>query len=234
MFAGSYQLPIGEQGKKLALYAVKSDSDIAAVNSLNVLGKGEILGGRLIWPLVQEPKEIHSFVLGMDYKDFDEEIVTPAGTLFTPIDYLVWSGKYNLLKRNENSTDLVSAGVNFGIRGVFNENEEFDNKNSRADSNFAYLDIEWKRDYRLPAGWGVTHQLRAQHSGAVLVSNERLSAGGVNSVRGYFESQLQGDSGVIANLGVTSPNLFDATEWLKPQDTVFLRPCADLQARQWN
>lgn len=47
--------------------------------------------------------------------------------------------------------------------------------------------------------------LRGQLADSPLISNEQFSAGGVESVRGYLESERQGDNAVQLNLELRSP-----------------------------
>lgn len=47
--------------------------------------------------------------------------------------------------------------------------------------------------------------LRGQLADSPLISNEQFSAGGVDSVRGYLESERQGDNAVQLNLELRSP-----------------------------
>lgn len=208
VFAGSYLMPIGESGAKLAAYGVLSDSELAAVSDINVIGEGTILGFRWIQPISQSFGAVHSISAGLDYKDFDEELVFLGGeNRETPISYTSFSAQYNFFHRDESVTDTLSTGISFGTR-LLNEAEEFNEKKSQADASFALWKIDWKRAYELPKDWQLSHRLRGQISESPLVSNEQMSAGGVSSVRGYFESQVQGDSGVIANLELKTPQLF--------------------------
>ena len=66
----SYVIPT-QSGLVWALYAVRSDSNIAAVGDLDVIGDGSIYGLRLIDPLPSSnPSFYHNFTAGIDYKDF--------------------------------------------------------------------------------------------------------------------------------------------------------------------
>jgi len=59
-----------------ALYAVHSDSNVAAVGTLAVIGKGNIYGIRMIQPLPTESRDFtHTFTAGIDYKDFGQVVL---------------------------------------------------------------------------------------------------------------------------------------------------------------
>ena len=48
-----------------------------------------------------------------------------------------------------------------------------------------------------------------------LISNEQFSAGGMDSVRGYYESQVLGDNALFASLQLQTGNLITGVDWLK-------------------
>ncbi len=98
VFALSYTVPL-DSGNYLALYGVKSDSDVAAVGTLNVVGNGEIVGARYIVPLRGREEFFHSATLGVDYKSVDQTVALIDGGGFdTPITYmpftLGWDGTW--------------------------------------------------------------------------------------------------------------------------------------------
>src|SRR5262249_19594759 len=51
VFSGTYVMPLEPNGLALAMYGVYSNSDVAAVASTDVIGKGTIIGARAILPL---------------------------------------------------------------------------------------------------------------------------------------------------------------------------------------
>ena len=215
VIAGSYSLPLGMDGSKLSFIAVDSDSEIASLDGINVLGDGSIFTVRYTHPFVLEPNALHSIFIGVDYKDFIETLDVGAGeTAETPIDYLSWSGGYNMYSRDGAVKDNLSLNFVLGVRGVANAEDEFGNKNNQALPNFLLWKLDWRRGYQIYEGWELSHQIRAQLSDSALVSNEKFGAGGVGTVRGYFESQIQGDYGGVFNLELQTPSLSQNINWL--------------------
>ena len=207
VFSANYSLPLDNEGDKLALYTVLSDSEIATVGDVNVIGKGTIIGLRYINPFVQTARAVHSISLGVDYKDFKENLELLDGTTERrPITYSSWSALYNLFNRGEKVITEFNAGLTFGIRGLENSDDEFDTKRSLGVPNFALLDLGLKQTWQLPGDWKFRYRLRGQLSDSPLVSNEQYSAGGVGSVRGYYEAQVQGDYGAIGNIELETPD----------------------------
>ncbi|WP_159931133.1 ShlB/FhaC/HecB family hemolysin secretion/activation protein [Oceanicoccus sp. KOV_DT_Chl] len=216
VIAASYSLPMNELGAKLSFIAIDSDSEVASLDGINVLGDGSIFTLRYSHPFVLQPTALHSFSIAIDYKDFIETIDTGTGsTLETPIDYLSWSGGYDMFTRDDFIKDILSLNFVLGIRGVVNSEEEFGEKRSQALSNFLLWKFDWQRSYLFTDGWEVSHQIRAQLADSALVSNEQFGAGGINTVRGYYESQIQGDYGAVFNLELKTPDLLQESTWFE-------------------
>lgn len=211
VLAATYVMPWGDSGNRLAFYAIRSDSDVATLGDINVIGDGAIYGARFVMPLPSTPGYIHSLGMGVDYKDYDEIIrLDTTNSIQTPIDYAVWSFQYNATQYRPAAQLQWGLGVNFGLRGVGNSDEEFVDKRNRAEANFSYLRGSLVRTDFLPADWQLISSLRVQVSDSPLINNEQFSAGGKHSVRGYYESQALGDNGAIAGLELRTPKLVDA------------------------
>lgn len=207
VLAGSYTFPFGDAGSKIALYAVFSDSDIATVSDVNVIGDGEIYGLRYVNPFHQSSSSVQSISLGFDYKDFQEDLLLiDDSSQQTPITYTSWSALYNLFHKADGVTTEFSAGVTIGIRDLFSDDEEFNDKRSEANNNFFLMNLDYEQTYLLSARWKFRYRVRGQLADSPLVSNEQFSAGGVNTVHGYYEAQIQGDYGFIENIEIETPD----------------------------
>lgn len=222
VLAGSYLAPVGDSGAKLASYLISSKSDIVTVNDIRVVGDGEIFGTRWVKPILQSRKAMHSVSIGGDYKNFDEVTYT-AGleTAVTPIEYLTLTAQYNLFSRGRYHSDSLSLTMVLGSRVVVNDVDEFNNKAFAADSSFSIAKFHWKHNFYLPLGLTVVQTFSGQISEAPLVSNEQFSAGGVSSVRGYYESQLNGDYGIMGGWELQSPDFLTSQDWINELNTYF-------------
>jgi hemolysin activation/secretion protein len=211
VFAINYSVPL-DSGNYLAFYAVKSDSDVAAVGTLNVIGNGEIAGARYIVPLRGREGFFHTATLGVDYKSVDQEVALIDGGGFeTPITYLPfivgWDGTW-LGQGVAGQTAISKFGVafNFNFRGSVDDEQEFADKRFEGRSSYAYLrgvfshEESWASDTQLVlrGGW--------QLASRPLVSNEQFIIGGVNTVRGYLEAAALGDDGIHLTLEARTPN----------------------------
>lgn len=220
VLAGTYMLPLGNDGDKLVLYGIlsKSNSEVASAGALSVLGEGTIVGTRFVKPLEGTNDYFHSLSFGADYKDFKEGVVlSGADTLNTPISYMPFALRYDATVREENAITTFGVGANFGLRGLVGRQNEFENKRIFSRSNFFYLSGNYSRRQSLPHKFELRGRLGWQLANSPLISTEQFGAGGAESVRGYFESQALGDDGVSASLELHSPFL-GRKSWTSLQD----------------
>jgi hemolysin activation/secretion protein len=207
VLSGTYVMPLGTRGDMLALYAVRSRSNVAALGNLSVLGSGNIYGVREIMPLPSRANLFHSFSLGADYKDFQENLVLQgADSLKTPISYLSFVLGYSATLQNASSQTQANINVNFAPRGLGNTTQEFDNKRYKAQPNYVYLKADVTHTRKLFDDYSLITKLGGQLSDMPLVSNEQYGAGGAESVRGYLESEALGDNAVLGSLEVHTPS----------------------------
>lgn len=207
VFSATYTLPVGDADSVLALYALHSRSDVAAVGALNVIGNGTILGARHILPLPGSPGFFHSLTLGVDRKDFAEDVVLlGADTLSTPITYSPFVVQYAATDFDERQLLQFDAGLNFAVRGwLGNDDQEFGNKRFKASASYAFarLGMAWTRSL---AAWANVHaRVEGQATGSPLISNEQFAVGGVETVRAYRESEALGDDGARVTAELRMP-----------------------------
>jgi len=210
VWAGTYSMPIPSTDAKLALYGVRSSSDaaIASAGALNVIGIGEIYGLRLIKPLPGLEHYFHSMIAGVDYKSFTENLnLVGNPTINTPIDYIPFSLQYNSSYRGKESLASFNLGSNFAVRGLGNEPGEFENKRADSRPNYFYLTSGVNFEQDLPEDFQFAGRLTAQVADTPLINNEQFSLGGMQSVRGYFETLALSDSGFTGTLEFRSPRL---------------------------
>lgn len=213
VFSASYTWPLAS-GNYLAFYAVKSDSDVAAVGTLNVRGNGVIAGARYILPLRSKTEGFfHTATLGADYKDFSQSVALVNGGGFDrPITYLPftlgWDGTW-LGRSDSGRGRTTKAGVsfNFQMRGLVADEEEFFLKRFKGRPDYSYLRGSFSHEETWPEGWGASLKGSWQVAAQPLISNEQFAIGGVDTVRGYLESAALGENGLALSLEARTPNL---------------------------
>lgn len=206
VFSANYTLPLAS-GNYLALYGVHSDSDVAVLDTFNVVGNGDILGVRYIVPLRGRGQLSHTATLGVDYKDFDQTVkLTGGGDFNTPIRYmpftLGWDGNW----LDEGRNTKLGLAFNFHVRGLVADEADFANKRYKGRPNYAYLRGNFSHTGTWPQGWGVTGRAGLQIAAQPLIANEQFAIGGVDTVRGYLESTALGDDGATLGLEAFTPN----------------------------
>lgn len=209
VFTGTYVFQPGGGRNVLALYGVRSNSDVAAAGSITVVGKGSIAGARYIVPLASRMDLNHSFTLGMDYKSFTDALtLIGADTLTTPISYVPNVVQYSASRNDASGVTQGSASASFALRGLFgNRDQEFANRRFDARSNYLFWRAEISREQVLPRRASVYARVSGQSSTQPLISTEQFFAGGVDSVRGYLEAEALGDDALAARIEGRSPSL---------------------------
>lgn len=195
-------------GDILAFYGLKSDSDVAAVGTLNVVGRGVILGTRYIRPLPGSDKHFHSASFGIDYKDFDQSVnLIGSGGFNTPIKYLPLTIGWDSTWLGEKATTRAGVAFNFHLQGLVGSEQEFADKRFKGKPAYAYLRGNYSQERTLGNRYSWAVRSTWQLAGQALISNEQFAIGGVDTVRGYLESAALGESGLSLSVEGKSPNL---------------------------
>lgn len=226
--SGSYTLPAPwRTADRMVLYGVWSDSETtfsSSGDSFNTLGKGSIIGSRYIASLPFYGSWGHSAALGVDYKNFSENTALSGaadGGSATPVEYVPLSVGYNGFLPDASGITLFNAAFNVAFRGMVTREQQFEDKRYKARANYFYATLGAERRQNLPAGASLLLKLDGQIADQPLISNEQYAAGGMESVRGYMESEASGDSVLHGILELSAPNLlplmgFKETSMLKP------------------
>jgi len=211
VWAGTYAMPLPDSDAKLVFYTVSSSSNaqIASAGALNVIGVGEIYGLRFVKPLPGLDDYSHNLTLGVDYKNFKEDLhlIGNDNAISTPIDYIPFMAQYSSTLSNKDSQASFNVGVNFAVRGMGNEPGEFEQKRFNAQPNYAYVTAGGNYNHALPYEMEFSGKVSGQVANSPLISNEQFSLGGMQSVRGYFETQALADDGFSGSLELRSPRL---------------------------
>ena len=211
VWAGTYTLPIEALDARLAFYGIglDSSSDVATAGALTVVGTGNIYGLRLVKSLPGLGRLYHSATLGWDYKDFGQAItLSGADSQNTPIAYSPFMLSYGggFVGEDDSLTQL-NVEVDFSIRGLGNNQQEFENKRFGASAGYIYLAGDLRHRQMLPKDFQAQFRFAGQLADSPLISNEQFGAGGWQSVRGYYETQRLGDDGFNASVELHFPDL---------------------------
>lgn len=190
----------------------KQDSNVSTIGDVAVVGKGETVGFRLSGVLTGTTDFYHSVSLGMDYKHYRERLITATGGYSEPITTYPFNVYYNATWLNTKTVTDASVGVNFHLRGMGSSPEEFNARRKNADGGYIYAHATLSQERELPWGLQAFARVQGQLSNMSLLSSEKISGGGVGTVRGYFEAEATGDNGAFATIELRSPSLLRVWE----------------------
>jgi len=196
----------------VAAYGVFSDSQVAFGEGFMVKGKGHMGGLRYVMPLKGSEVFTHNVTLGIDYKKFKDVLFfggADATTDVTPVSYVPLSFVYQAARMNTDSKITCNAGLTLVPRGMAMDVAEYENKRFKARGNPVILKAGMEYAAGLPHGFGLNIKIDGQITDQPLVANEQYSAGGMESVRGYKESEESGDNAVFGSFEIATP------EWVR-------------------
>jgi hemolysin activation/secretion protein len=211
VFSASYLARVTDTVSLLA-YGLKSDSDVATVGGLNVVGPGETIGFRAVVTLPTADNFFHTISFGADYKDYGQTTQLGTDTFSTPVSYYPLVASYSATWQQESALTQLNAGVTLNIRGLGSSFDEFDAKRFGANSSFTHVNADLSRTQDLGSGYQFYAKVQGQVADGPLVSSEQFSLGGMDTVRGYYESEVLGDNGVAGTVEFRSP---DIGAWLQ-------------------
>ncbi len=216
VFSLNYTIPL-ESGASLTFYGVHSNSSVATLGDVTVLGKGDTFGLRWATPVAGPAGETHSVTLGVDYKDLKEDTKSGADTIATPLRYLpfvaLWTGSFDhgALRQTTASLQLNAAFRRILQRDVDcpgGRADQFACKRNQGDGGFAALRADVR--HTLPLGdTGALARLRlgGQFATGPVPSGEQYTIGGAETVRGYYEAEGAGDHALLGSLELRSSDL---------------------------
>jgi len=206
-------------GVSLMLQATRQNSEVSTLGGTDSLGNGEIYGGRILFNLPSKTGFYHSAALGIDYKDFSQDLVTSDGSIVSsPLTYWPFSANYNATSLGNHYETGINAGITFAFRGTGTQEAiDFDNRRYNSSANFFTLRGGIDHTQKLPWDFRILAALQGQATANPLVDTEQFSLGGLNTVRGYLESTVVGDNAVATTLEIQTPSLLgwlpEGNEW---------------------
>ncbi len=213
VFAANYLGHIDRFGGEAEFSYIHTSSNVLALGTLGVLGKGSIYGAHWAEPVAGTASTTQSVNAGVDYKDVLTSVLpnAPGGTnpgagaVTAKVRYLNWSLTYAGAWFGAAHNLSLTSGLNFGVRNSLNSPDEFENARYNAKPDYIYWRVGFSANEMLPFGIGLLQRFGGQWADSPLVNNEQFSLGGAESVRGYLEAETLGDSGMTGTLEVHSP-----------------------------
>ena len=210
----NYTIPGSDQAAWVG-YVVNSDSSVAALGDVNVLGKGTTVGLRYVRPVAGGADEAHSISLGLDYKDLKEDTRLGDNVISTPLRYLPLQFAYNgTLDHGAQRQTQISLQTALAFRRILQREvdcpagraDQFACKRQGGDGGFATLRGDVRHALPIAALGSLHLRLGGQIATGPVPSGEQYTIGGAESVRGYYEAEGAGDRALLGSLEWRSPD----------------------------
>jgi hemolysin activation/secretion protein len=110
------------------------------------------------------------------------------------------------------------------LRQINSRESEFEAKRYKARADYLYATVGLQRTQSLPAGMNLLVKVDGQFANEPLIDNEQYSAGGMESVRGYKETEQAGDNSVHGMFELSFPDPLErspAGKWIQMSPFLF-------------
>ncbi len=207
--SASYLFHIPQSWMSLLFSYLHSNSNVTALGTTDVVGRGTSAGVRLLLPLGSTASFSHSIAIGLDYKRYFElDTYKPTATqTFAPVTYYPFSVNYAADWSGKNSTTDLSLTLEFGLGQLGSSRDAFTTKAYNAPPGFSIVKASANRQQNLPFGAQLWGSVSGQLADDPLISSEQIAAGGADSVRGYLEAETLGDYGAFLQTELRSPSI---------------------------
>jgi len=234
--SAGYRWPLPGLRAALDLFAAYSNVDggtqMIAAGDLSFAGAGRIAGARMVWYLPRLGEFDQRLTTGLESRAYLNDCSVaglPAGACgaagesvsVQPIT-LEWAAQQG------GSTPMLftlALTQNLALGGKHGAQADFDAVRPGAPQRYTVLRGGAQGSMPVLDDARVAARFSLQHSGDALVSGEQFGLGGAQSVRGYQERELSGDSGWQLSLELLSPRL--GTEMLPATSDLRLVAFAD-------
>jgi hemolysin activation/secretion protein len=174
-------------------------SGLGSLGLRDVTGKGQFTGARVTYSLPRTGPAVQSLSAALDDRHFDQ------GLPGTAVGSFPLSAKYSI--RRDESWGGMGASLEYAA------NASGGTDNTAASYTAQGADHDWEAwragldaSYRI-SNWSLNARLRGQYSSNQLIAGEKLSLGGLGSVRGFTDAVVRGDIGYSWNLDATGPEI---------------------------
>jgi len=205
VYSGYYLARVSDS-VSLMLQGTKQNSDVSTLGGAAVAGRGNVIGLRALFDLPTAARFYQNFSLGIDYKNFSEDILIGKDTVSSPIEYVPMLASYGASWIRDDGFTEFNATLNFHIRGLGSSETDYANKRFNADGNYVYLHEEIANTQDIKGGSQIFGKIQGQIASRPLINNEQIAGGGLSTVRGYLEATALGDNGIFGTIEYRTPS----------------------------
>jgi hemolysin activation/secretion protein len=217
---GSYDIPVMGPKLRLRAFAAYSRFDVEGGAGINFLGHGLLYGGELRYNVLQKDGWFFDFRSSLSYEESKVSSSIFSAILGSKVDMLLWGIGADLHRRTdmENTTISFDRVQNIGgsDQDSFWDSATFTGARTNADDDFSIYDFSANHSCYL----NPDKVQRISGSFQWIIPTERLVPakmtvfGGMYTVRGYEESGIVADGGILASAQYE----FDLVKYDEAQD----------------
>lgn len=203
-WGAGYRLPLPAHGLAAEAYLGHSDVNSGTVAGLfDVAGKGSVAGLRLAAALDRLGAYRHQLSAAIDYRDFRNRVSVNGGASLVP-DYtvhpvsLAYSGELG-------ASSFALTAVQGFPGGARSNTATLQQARTGADARYSLWRYSASHTEPLAGDWRARAGLSGQLTSGALVPGEQFGLGGAQSVRGFDERHVAGDSGARLGLEIHAP-----------------------------
>jgi len=214
IYSAYYLMPVPRvETVSLMLQAIRQNSEVSTLGGTASAGNGEIYGGRIIFELPAKPGLFHNLTFGLDYKAFEQSLSLDNALIdSSPVYYWPFLASYSGFWMGKDYRFTLDGAFNWHLRGMGSGEVDFDNRRYGANGNYFYFRGLASYEHDIWQDFRVKATVQGQATQNPLVDSEQFAMGGLNTVRGYLESQVVGDNAIAGSIEVQSPSLL---QWTK-------------------
>ncbi|AXQ30360.1 ShlB/FhaC/HecB family hemolysin secretion/activation protein [Solimonas sp. K1W22B-7] len=212
--SATYQALMPDPSWSMDFTVLKTDSDIALRPGVNSVTDNLTVGFSASKRFSTSIENWYpSLSFGADYKSYKSTLIVRSaqGSLveLAPVDYLPINLTFSQTYASSSHRIDSSLAAIFTSGVVGSQDTELDFTRYGAEGQSIYLRASLGDQISLPRGFSINARLTGQITGQALLPAEKLSAGGIDTVRGYFDSEASADRGLVGNLELRLPSLPD-------------------------
>ena len=218
VLSGSYRVPLYGQALAIDAYGAYSDVDAGKIGTqigdLQFSGKGTIVGTRLNAYLPRIGNIDQRASLGLEWRDYLNNCAIEGlpqgacGTAGASVSVQPLNLGYAAQAAGEIRWGLgINLLRNLALGGRYGAASDFEAVRPGSRRGYTLLRSNGQASTALTDWLGIAVRYSAQFSDRALVPGELFGIGGAQSVRGFEERELGGDSGAQLTVEATGPKL---------------------------
>jgi hemolysin activation/secretion protein len=212
VYVFGYTIPLASIGDSVDLLASYSDSTSTTPIVLrgligDISGQGLVLGAHYNHNLDKLPDYEQKLTFAYDNRATKSSHDNQGNLLGTALTTTPLSVTYSGQWTPNPHTIAFSAALSRNIAGIAEHGSKDDFISAQADSTFSKLNFTLDYSRPLPKDWQLHASFSSQISWDSVPAIEKFRIGGMDTVRGFHESELAGDEGFRASVELYTSNI---------------------------